>query len=693
MEIARIQVSGVQARAVRKLPAIPAKLEGGYITLEYTDSLWEGLTKTVVFRSYLAIGSLDDRSEVVKDVVTNDTIIKVPPEVLEKPGRTLEVGFYGTRTDDTVAIPTFYAKISEVREAADPSGDESTNPTLPVYAQLAERVEALEKGGGGSGGVGPQGPAGADGDDGGYYSPSVSQPDANTVEFSFAASKGGMPAVEPVQVELPCKDAVLYTPQELSEEQAAQARKNIGITGRKSIQRSVNFVGMSIWWYDGNMLAASGFGGGVICRGYQTLLKEYFDFSSTKNYCYSGFSLGSTSADDTSSIMASRASEWAGSEGDIWTLDTITNDFKRNIPIGTITDYTEGTGSTTYYGALRGFADKVAELSGDDAIVICSNALRRNKEGYTSTSKNTHGHTLLDYEYALMNVAARNNWYFVDQYRLSSITDETLALTTLDGLHLNNFGYTLAIKPWIEQFGIVAAKLLGEYGSADNPDSNDFDITGDTTVGEVISSTGAFAAASSSWIRTDYIEVSEGKDYAYYGFALNSVNTALVYGYNEVKEPVIPIVAATSSGETFDSRENGMVFTIPSGVKYIACCSVVTDAFAVKKLDVTGFVSMGGITINAYLNSTGEMVNSNNWRVSARIFVDADRIYKYYGNTSVNASIPCVCGYDATGAFVGVILASGDYTSGKEFTVPNGVTYVRYCSVASAEILGIYKYI
>lgn len=143
MEIARIQVSGVQARAVWKVPAIPAKLVGGYITLEYTDSLWEGLTKTVVFRSYLAIGSLDDRSEVVKDVVTNDTIIKVPPEVLEKPGRTLEVGFYGTRTDGTVAIPTFYAKISEVRDATDPSGDESTNTALPVYSQLAERVEVL----------------------------------------------------------------------------------------------------------------------------------------------------------------------------------------------------------------------------------------------------------------------------------------------------------------------------------------------------------------------------------------------------------------------------------------------------------------------------------------------------------------------------------------------------------------------
>ena len=51
--------------------------------------------------------------------------------------------------------------------------------------------------------MGPQGPAGEDGADGGHYVPSVSQPDANTLQFDFTPSQDGMPAVEPVQVELP----------------------------------------------------------------------------------------------------------------------------------------------------------------------------------------------------------------------------------------------------------------------------------------------------------------------------------------------------------------------------------------------------------------------------------------------------------------------------------------------------------
>ena len=226
-----------------------------------------------------------------------------------------------------------------------------------------------------------------------------------------------------------------------------------------AIDKNINFVGMSIWWYDGKQLD-SGHVGGEIAEGYQTLLKRQFAFLSDTgtNYCYSGQSLGAISGDDTSCIM-NHADTWNKSENAIWTLDTITNDFKRNIPIGSYSDYTNKTGITTYYGALREFADKLNALSGNDVIVICSNALRRNNSGYTSTSQNTQGHRLVDYEHALMDIATRNHWYFVDQFRLCGVTDDSIDLTTIDGLHLNNFGYTLAVKPWIEQFNIIARTL------------------------------------------------------------------------------------------------------------------------------------------------------------------------------------------------------------------------------------------
>lgn len=226
---------------------------------------------------------------------------------------------------------------------------------------------------------------------------------------------------------------------------------------RKTINKNINWIGHSIWWYNGNKLG----GNGEVARGYQTLLKEQFNITQTGNYCYSGHSLGGLTAEDENSILEpATIATWQPSENAVWTLDTITNDFKRNIQIGTIDDYNNNTGITTYYGALRVFKDKIAELSGENAIIICSNALRRNNSGYTSTSENTEGHTLEDYELALMTIASKNKWIFVDQFRMCGVTDNSIMTTTIDGLHLNNFGYTLAVIPWIWAFDYVYNKSL-----------------------------------------------------------------------------------------------------------------------------------------------------------------------------------------------------------------------------------------
>ena len=128
MEIAKIQVSGTTARVLKRKP-IPAGLIGGYITVEYGDSLWLGLTKTVVFRG-----------AVTRDVVTAGNVVEIPAETIVA-GKRLQVGFYGTRADGTLAVPTFWADLGVAAEAADPSGDESTDPSLPVWAQFADDLK------------------------------------------------------------------------------------------------------------------------------------------------------------------------------------------------------------------------------------------------------------------------------------------------------------------------------------------------------------------------------------------------------------------------------------------------------------------------------------------------------------------------------------------------------------------------
>ena len=239
------------------------------------------------------------------------------------------------------------------------------------------------------------------------------------------------------------------------------------------MKRGIVFLGHSIWRNDNYLVTykSSGsfvtpFTGVFRGRGYQTLLQEVFDFPSVASLGpdggYSGYSLGGTSETDNKSIavVAGQANNgWPNVKNAIWTIDFITNDFKRNVPLGTFADYKNATGPATFYGAVRQLYDKIKELSGSNVIIVFGNALKRNNSNYTSTSRNTVGCTLADYELALLTCAAANtNWYFVDQNRLSGITDENLPAVTADGLHLNNLGYTMAVVPWINVLRTLADK-------------------------------------------------------------------------------------------------------------------------------------------------------------------------------------------------------------------------------------------
>lgn len=239
------------------------------------------------------------------------------------------------------------------------------------------------------------------------------------------------------------------------------------------MKRNIVFLGHSIWRNDNYFVKyqnsgtfVTPFTGTFKGRGYQTLLQEVFDFPSVyspgPDGGYSGYSLGGTSATDSKSIavVAQQSNNgWPNVQNAIWTIDFITNDFKRNIPLGTITDYKSATGPATFYGAVRQLYDKIKALSGNDVIIVFSNALKRNNSNYTSTSQNTVGCTLADYELAMLTCAALNtNWYFVDQNRLSGIVDENLPAVTADGLHLNNLGYTMAVQPWISVLRTLADK-------------------------------------------------------------------------------------------------------------------------------------------------------------------------------------------------------------------------------------------
>lgn len=99
------------------------------------DGAWDGLARTAVFTA----------GNEKRDVLLTGALCTVPWEVLQHPGYQLVIGVYGSNADGTLIIPTCYAMCGSIAPGADPSGEESTDPTLPVWGQLQGMIGNLSK--------------------------------------------------------------------------------------------------------------------------------------------------------------------------------------------------------------------------------------------------------------------------------------------------------------------------------------------------------------------------------------------------------------------------------------------------------------------------------------------------------------------------------------------------------------------
>lgn len=95
---------------------------------------WEGLSVVAVFRGSTV--TLDRAMPGIRDTT-------VPHEVLAQVGSTLYVGAEGRNADGDLIIPSTMAPVGIIQEGADPSGDESIDPSQPIWAELMAMVQAL----------------------------------------------------------------------------------------------------------------------------------------------------------------------------------------------------------------------------------------------------------------------------------------------------------------------------------------------------------------------------------------------------------------------------------------------------------------------------------------------------------------------------------------------------------------------
>lgn len=122
----QIDVRGADA-VIRKQCILTSGTAGVQVRFRFSSE-WDQLTKTAVFRA----------GNVTRDVVKVDETVTIPHECLAASGVCLQIGVYGTNSDQKVIIPTVWARTNLIRPGVDPSGDPGTDPSLPVWAALNE---------------------------------------------------------------------------------------------------------------------------------------------------------------------------------------------------------------------------------------------------------------------------------------------------------------------------------------------------------------------------------------------------------------------------------------------------------------------------------------------------------------------------------------------------------------------------
>lgn len=127
----RIDISGASA-VIRNQEILTVGMVGAKAEFRFSEE-WNGLGKIAVFR----------QAGVSKDVTLTSAVATIPWEVLHAPGLPVSIGVHGANSDGTVVIPTIWVETRPLRPGADPSGDESADPTLPVWGQLQAQMTEL----------------------------------------------------------------------------------------------------------------------------------------------------------------------------------------------------------------------------------------------------------------------------------------------------------------------------------------------------------------------------------------------------------------------------------------------------------------------------------------------------------------------------------------------------------------------
>ncbi len=164
--------------------------------------------------------------------------------------------------------------------------------------------------------------------------------------------------------------------------------------------------------------------GNRITKGYMTRVVEKLPQISYINKGYNGW---------TASMVAGEIDNLGIVSSDIYTVFLGTNDWWSGVPLGTLNDYLENKGNTTFYGSCRIIINKLRSLNKKAEIVLIT-PMQRGDFVYIAdwnnnawgSYKQKNGQSLADFAEAIKSIAKHEKTEVIDLYNHSGITHENM---------------------------------------------------------------------------------------------------------------------------------------------------------------------------------------------------------------------------------------------------------------------------
>lgn len=164
--------------------------------------------------------------------------------------------------------------------------------------------------------------------------------------------------------------------------------------------------------------------GNRVTKGYLTLVTEQLPDIQYINKGYNGW---------TAQGIAREIDKLGLVPSDLYTIFLGTNDWWQGVPLGTVNDYKNNTGTATFFGSYRHIIDKLRSLKPKARIILITPMQRVDfvyiadmKNNAYGSYKDKNGQWLKQFADAVNTIGAHEKLSVVDLYNKSGMTPETL---------------------------------------------------------------------------------------------------------------------------------------------------------------------------------------------------------------------------------------------------------------------------